>query len=209
MVQVNGTAIALLDRIHLRYAADIPGAPAVYERTVEVDSRLPVDDQVAALSAVLLQGLSVYMALTHPEAVTVTLALPEAESTTEPADAGSPWGFGLYAGTWGSWSGTCLNATLPDRRMRFSLGGDYDLSRQPSLELEDSSIAWSPAPTPPTPASCWNNISTRIGPLVRSFAVVTRIHRGSIASPAEPTPGCPGTGSPPTMPAATGSPWPG
>ncbi len=148
-VQVNGTTVALIDRIHLRYTAEIPGAPALYERTVELDSRDDVDEQVAALEAVLLQGLAVFMVQSHPGSVSVTLSVPEISEAED--DVGSPLGVGLYAGTWGSWtenyqnfdlwSGVYANRTLPRSRQRVGFGGDYDLSRQPSLELDDSSIA--------------------------------------------------------------------
>ncbi|MFT5681325.1 MAG: hypothetical protein ACI8RZ_002231 [Myxococcota bacterium] len=148
-VQLNVTTVALIDRVNLRYLTELPGAPGAYERTFEVDSRDDVDTQVVVVERALLQGLSVYMALTWPDAVSVTLAVPEASSEA-PAEEGSPWGVGLYAGTWGSWtenyqyfdiwSGLYLNRILADRKQQLSAGGDYDLSRQPALEVEDSSI---------------------------------------------------------------------
>ncbi len=147
-VQLNVTTVALADRVNLHYRSDLPGAPATYERTIEIDSRDDVDAQVAAIESALVQGLSIYMALLHPESVTVTLSVPD-DAAAQP-EAGTPWGYGLYAGTWGSWtenyqyfnswSGVYLNRTLADRKQRLSIGGDFDVSRQPSLEVDDTSI---------------------------------------------------------------------
>ncbi len=102
-VQLNVTTVGLIDRVNLTYRSQIPGAPELWERTIEVDSRAAVDEQVAIIDAALMQGLAVYMALISPEAVTVTISVPDSAHETA-TDSGTPWGYGLYAGTWGSWT---------------------------------------------------------------------------------------------------------
>ncbi len=142
VLYLNLTSVANDDRVALR-AVERGDDPFVFEQTQVVSTRLPVDEQVEALRPVVSRVLAPALARRSPEAVVVTLSIPE---DADQADVkGSPYGFTAWTGGWGSWSrdyqllstwgGASVYRTAPHDKVSFWGGGNRDLERQPNLSV--------------------------------------------------------------------------
>jgi hypothetical protein len=147
VIFVNATAVATDDLVHLRATSTVPGAPAAFEQVCAIDSRAPVDDQRAVLAPCLWRALGPAVAARLPEAVTVTLHLPELEEETRRT---TPWGWKAWGGGWGSWSQGYQELSvwtgsavwhLTDRdRQQLWVGYDRTIERQPSLDVDGEEV---------------------------------------------------------------------
>ena len=150
VLYISATQLANDDLILLRFVtADLDGAPESFELIQAVDYRLPVDAQLPILQQALFRGVSPFMALSTPDALTVQLAPPELGDILQPTT--TPWGWGFWLGGWGSrtqsyqsasaWSGVWFNRMTEDSKLGVDSGWDYDLSRQPGLEIDGEEVS--------------------------------------------------------------------
>lgn len=153
VLYVNATAAAGSDFLQLRAVADPTapiGAPPAFEQTVEVDSRLPVDDQRALLEPALTRVLAPFVSLAVPEAVSVTFTTPAGE---EAPTRTTPWGFSVWAGGYGrwtrdyqyltTWTGASLSRLTNDWRLSTWVNYDRSIELQPSLVVDSQTVALS------------------------------------------------------------------
>lgn len=145
VIYANANAVALQDRVHLRFVGSVPGAPATIEIDVDLDTRAADDAQRAQLEPAFLRGMSLYVAARFPKLVKVELGKPEGEEAT--AKDTSPYDVSFDVGGFGSWTGeyqnynawSNLNAARIETRRRFaaSAWANGGLNRQPPIMLED------------------------------------------------------------------------
>lgn len=140
VLYVSAAPIANDDRLHLRFVGEVKGAPASIELDVDVDSRATDDEQRAQLEPAFLRGIALYVAVRHPDAVTVTL-----DDATGEVVAGdtTPWGVSVELAGFGSWTGPYKSANgaaqvavtrlTAHRRLYGSLSADGSISRSPAV----------------------------------------------------------------------------
>ena len=145
IVYAAATEVALVDRLHLRFVGNVPGAPSIVELDVELDSRATDDEQRAKLEPVFLRGIALYVAARYPGAVTVALSVPAAMAESKPVT--SPWGLQVGVSGAGNYTENYRSASSEvtfvakyvTRKFRAltleALSGG--LNRQPPLKLED------------------------------------------------------------------------
>lgn len=152
VLYVNATTAAATDFVHLRAVSDVrsgvAGAPASFEQDVEVDYRLPVDDQREALDPALLRVLAPYLSVAVPGAVKVTVTTPTAAPTPSKT---SPWSFSTWAGGYGSWSqdykafsgwaGLAVARITNASEQEVWVNYDREIELQPSLVVGDTEVA--------------------------------------------------------------------
>jgi hypothetical protein len=141
----NASEVANLDRVHLRFVGDIDGAPPVVELDGDLDTRADDDTQRGQLEPGFIRGTALYVAALHPEAVQIAFAAPEAAAIATPST--SPWGFETSLAGFGSWThgyksanvygGVTLSRIEKTSSLDLSVTGNYGLSRQPPLMLDD------------------------------------------------------------------------
>ncbi len=146
---VNVTTQANDDLVNLRFASELPEAPATYVLTEIVDSRADAEEQREQLEQAFLQGDAVYLALAVPGSVRVELEVPSEASESSPKT--TPFGMGLYCGGWGRWSENYQSASgwagiygyrLTNRdKIGLEVHTWYDYERQPSLEVDGAEVA--------------------------------------------------------------------
>ena len=149
VVYATATAIALVDRVRLRFVGHIASAPPVVELDVDVDSRGTDDEQRAQLEPAFLRGIALFVGARHPEAVTVALTT-SAEVAAVAAKVGAPWGVEVGIGGSGSYTERYRSASAnlnvigrwltPRRRAFAGMFSNGGLNRQPSLVLEDGTM---------------------------------------------------------------------
>jgi hypothetical protein len=115
----------------------------VYEQVVVVNTRLVVDAQVEALRPAVARVLGPSVARRSPEAVEVTLVVPDAAEAVD--EATSPWGFTAWGGGWGSWTqqyqslstwgGASVYRVAEDHRGGVWFNGNRNIERQPDLSV--------------------------------------------------------------------------
>lgn len=148
VLYLNTTSVANDDRVALR-AVERGEDAFVFEQSVVVDTRAPVDEQVEALRPVVSRVLAPSVARRAPEAVTIGLAVPP---EAERADGRrSPWGFTSWLGGWGSWTrdyqslstwyGGSVYRTAPHGRAGVWAGGDRNIERQPNLRVDGHRVS--------------------------------------------------------------------
>ena len=140
------TAVALVDRLHLRFVSTVVGAPPVIELDVEIDTRGTDDEQRAQLQPVFMRGMALYVAARYPKVVTVAFGEIEVD-TAAPAPATTPWGVSLGLGGSGNRTAKYKSAHMygdlevsrvtKTTRAVLSLAGNYGLNYQPPLTLDD------------------------------------------------------------------------
>jgi hypothetical protein len=145
ILYVTASEVALVDRLHLRFVGNLPGAPPVIELDTEIDTRAADDAQRAQLEPAFLRGIALHVAARHPGAVQVTLSEPEDLEIVE-ADT-TPWGIAFAFGASGdrterfkSYNGYAEVGVLRmTRRLRLeaSAYANGNLKRQPALMLDD------------------------------------------------------------------------
>jgi hypothetical protein len=141
VLYVTQAEIANTDRLHLRFVGDVPGAPPVIELDVDLDTRADDDAQRGQLKPGFLRGIALYVAATHPDAVTVELAAAADDDAA--AVATTPWGASASVNGFGNWSGPyqsgnvftnlSLSRTEAGSRFRVGIGGNGGLSRRPPV----------------------------------------------------------------------------
>lgn len=144
VLYASATAVALADRVHLRFVTTLAGAPPVIEVDATLDTRASDDDQRAQLEPAFLRGVALLVAARDPALVTVTLAEP---AQPRPAIAGSPWDLAVDLSGFASWtrqyqsytgSATLSAARLtPRTRLAGNLYVHGGVDRQPALALDD------------------------------------------------------------------------
>lgn len=149
VLYANSTEVALVDRIHLRFVANVPGAPREIELDVDVDSRGDDDAQRAQLEPAFLRGMALFVAARFPKLVTVTLAAPEGEEAT--AKDTSPWDVSLELGGFGNYTeryqsyhgwGTARIAQIERQALAsLSLFANGGLNRQPPLVVDGAEVS--------------------------------------------------------------------
>ena len=143
VLYLNATSEGNTDYVLMRAVLDpgaIAGAPPSFEQPVEVDYRLPVDDQRAALDPALHRVLAPYLSLAVPGAVSVSLAAPDGDLDTTKKT--SPWSFSVWAGGWGSWSEQYRSLSL---WTGFSLGLETNVSKASIWVGYDRSVELQPS----------------------------------------------------------------
>ncbi len=147
IVYANANEVALVDRVHLRFVGNVPGAPHLIEIDVDLDSRGDDDTQRGQLEPAFLRGMSLFVAARFPKLVEVALKDPEGEEAK--AKSVSPWDLGLELGAYGNWTGDYQNyngwssagVARVETRKRFAAktwaGGG--INKQPPLTLDDGS----------------------------------------------------------------------
>jgi hypothetical protein len=133
IVYAAATEVALIDRLHLRFVGNVPGAPSVIELDVELDTRATDDEQRAVLAPVFLRGIALYVAARYPGAVTVALTVPAAMADTKPKT--SPWGLQIGLSANGSYTENYKQASS-----EMTLVGKYITRNFRALTLEAFSI---------------------------------------------------------------------
>ncbi len=146
-IHIAVTTEANRDLVLLRFVGSVEGAPPSYEQQIGVDSRLPVEEQAEALAPGLWRGLSPFVAIVVPEALTVSYAAPE---SSREVGRTTPWGFNTWTGGWGSWSeqyqslnlwgGASVYRITNDNAFGFWGGTDRDIQRQPALQIDGQSV---------------------------------------------------------------------
>ncbi len=154
VLHLNATAEGNTDFVQMRVVSDpgsgISGVPASFEQEVEVDYRLPVDDQRARLDPALNRVLAPYLSVAVPGSVAVSLTAPEGSTTTPKT---SPWGFSVWAGGYGDWSqdyrdvslwtGFALYRKTNHDEQEAWVNYQRDIELQPSLVLGSDEVALS------------------------------------------------------------------
>lgn len=152
VLHLNATSETNTDFVQLRAVSDLGpaavGTPPSFEQSVEVDYRLPVDEQRALLDPPLYRVLSPYLCVLVPGAVSVSLSEPEGE-----VDLGkktSPWGFSAWAGGWGLWSqdyrslelwtGLSLYRKTNTDQQEIWVNYEQSIELQPSLVVDSTEI---------------------------------------------------------------------
>jgi len=148
ILYVGAQQVALVDKIHLRFVGHVRGAPPVIELDVDLDSRGTDDEQRAQLEPAFLRGVALFVAVRHPDAVTVALAAP-ADGAVVPPET-SPWGAALNLGGYGSWTNRyqsyngygSVSVSRVTRKARGQLGvsADGGLNRQPPLVIDGTKV---------------------------------------------------------------------
>ncbi len=139
------------DLVLLRFLSDEPTLPATIQLVSRVNSRAATDDQRATLEGAFNRGAAVYLSTTNPEAVRVTLTVPEDAAKEE--EKTTPWGANAWAGGWGSWTGGYRDLSLWGGASLYRMtntnklsvwgGGDLSASRSPSLDVEGHTVSLS------------------------------------------------------------------
>lgn len=137
------------DLVLMRFISEEPGLPSEYQLVQRVNSRAATDEQRAALERAFNRGVAVYLARVNPDAVSVTLAVPEAAVQEEAPT--TPWGLSTWTGGWGSWTGSYQDLSLwgggsvyritNTAKLSLWAGVDYSLSRSPALDVEGHSVS--------------------------------------------------------------------
>jgi len=152
VLHVNATTAATTDFVHLRAVSDlnsgVAGTPASFEQDVEVDYRLPVDEQREALDPALLRVLAPYLSVAVPGAVRVTVTTPAGVAA---ASKTSPWSFSTWAGGYGSWSqdykafsgwaGMSAGRITNSDAQQIWVNYDRNIELQPSIVVGDAEVA--------------------------------------------------------------------
>ena len=144
-IYATANPISLVDRLHLRFVGQVPGAPPVVELDLDLDTRTTDDQQRAVLEPAFLEGIALFVWARYPTAVTVALTVPAAMAAAEIHT--SPWGAALsfagnasYTDKYRSASSqAALVGRYLQRRVRAlslaTLSGG--IIRQPPLTLDD------------------------------------------------------------------------
>lgn len=145
IIYVNANEIALVDRLHLRFVATVPGAPRELELDVDLDTRADDDTQRAQLEPAFLRGLALAVAARYPGSVTVTFSAPEGLEAATPDT--TPWGIALAIGgsgnrterykSFNAYSELEVSRLTRKMRIEASVGASGSLNRQPTLVTED------------------------------------------------------------------------
>ena len=156
VLHLNATSEANTDFVQLRAVAEVAegatsilGVPGWFEQQVEVDYRLPVDEQRSHLEAPLFRVLAPYLSVVVPDAVRVAISAPEgAPKSSGPT---SPWGFAVWGGGMGMWSqsyrnlsvwtGASLSRKTNDSAQSIWVNYDRSLALQPSLIVGSTEVA--------------------------------------------------------------------
>ena len=148
---VGGTDDADDDLVMLRFVSQEPGLVAQHQIIQRVSSRAATDAQREVLERAFNRGVAVYLSAVNPEAVRVTLTVPE--DATKQETPTSPWGASAWAGGWGSWTGGYRDLSLwggaslyrTTNTSKFSVwgGSDLSVSRSPSLDVEGHTVSLS------------------------------------------------------------------
>lgn len=149
IVYASATQVALIDRLHLRFVARMPGVPPVVELDVDLDSRADDDTQRARLEPAFRRGLALFVAARHPEAVAVTFAAPAETVAKAPADT-TPWGVSAttevtadYRAEYQAYSGyleLALQRITATSRLRVASSGYGAINRAPPLVTEEGAL---------------------------------------------------------------------
>jgi hypothetical protein len=149
LLHVNVTYLATEDLVHLRFTSSEAGMPASIEVVQPVDSRASDDDQRAALRPAFLRGVAAFVAAKVPSAVQVTLSPPD--DAPRAAVHTTPWGFAVWAGAWGSftgnyraasgWGGVSLSRLTDRALLALALSGNRDVTRQPPLVVDGEPVS--------------------------------------------------------------------
>jgi hypothetical protein len=148
-VYYSAIEVASVDRVHLRFVGDLPGAPPVLEIDLDLDTRTDDDSQRAQLRPGFVRGVALYLAAVNSEAVQIHLA--EVDRAAIAAPETTPWGVVVDVGGLGFWTSgyRSLNATSKltvsrverDSRIAANLGGSWGTSRQPPLVIHGEEIS--------------------------------------------------------------------
>ncbi|MSQ04342.1 MAG: hypothetical protein EXR71_21090 [Myxococcales bacterium] len=152
VLHLNATRESTSDFIQLRAVSDakspVPRAPASFEQQVEIDYRLPVDEQRELLEPALYRTLAPFLSLAVPGAVSVTLTAPEG---TTIATKTTPYGFAIWAGGYGNWSqqypslsmwsGVSVSRTTNESEQELWVNYDRSIELQPSLVVNSTDVA--------------------------------------------------------------------
>ncbi|MCB9696374.1 MAG: hypothetical protein H6738_06300 [Alphaproteobacteria bacterium] len=133
----------------LRATSSVDGWPADYEQIATVDYRWPVDEQQVAFEAPLARSLAPYVALKVPEAVTVTMSVPDGAEEEERRS--TPYGFVAWLGGWGSWtpqyqyaslwSGMSAYRVTPTDGAGVSVSYERNIEVQPDLSVDGADVS--------------------------------------------------------------------
>lgn len=149
VVYVVATARTNDDEILLRFVSELPNAPRSFEVLQALSTRVSDDEQRAALEPAFLRGIAPFVTAVNPDAVTVTLAPPADAAEVQPQT--TPWGVGVYAGGWGSWTEDYQDLSVWDglyvyrvtTRSRFLAEASHSasLSQQPALVVDGTEVS--------------------------------------------------------------------
>jgi hypothetical protein len=149
VVYYNVTQVASDDMVHLRFTSSLEEAPVTLEVTQPVDSRGTDDEQRAQLKPAFYRAIAIYLGALVPEAVQTELIAPVVAEKEEPST--TPWGVSFWVGGWGSWTenyqsantwgGASIGRLTGRNHVSMSVSGDYGLSRQPPLVIDDEEIS--------------------------------------------------------------------
>ena len=155
VLHLNATSEANTDFVQLRAVADgasgglsLSGAPGWFEQRVDVDYRLPVDEQRSHLEAPLFRVLAPYLCVVVPDAVRVAVSPPEGAPAA--ATRTSPWGFSVWGGGMGMWShsyrnlsvwtGASLSRKTNQSAQSMWVNYDRSITLQPSLIVGSTEV---------------------------------------------------------------------
>ena len=148
VVYATANPIALIDQLHLRFVGHMPGAPAVIELDVEVDTRITDDEQRATIEPAFLRGIALFVAARYPDAVAITLTTPK--NLTSAPTATSPWGYSAALSGNGNYTDKYRSATSELDLKAVYLTREFralvlesvsgGLNDQPPLTLDDGTV---------------------------------------------------------------------
>jgi hypothetical protein len=147
VIYVSQQAVGNVDRMHFRLVSAMPETPASYEFNADLDTRGTDDQLCEQLTPMLWRGLAPYLTARFPSAL--EFHMTDRIPTAGTVPTGSPWGINLENNGGGSWSGAYKtysgDGTLGVLRLNrdsiidVSVGGAYELKKQPALVLPDGS----------------------------------------------------------------------
>ncbi|MEO7734530.1 MAG: hypothetical protein ABIY55_26480, partial [Kofleriaceae bacterium] len=147
VLHVNASAVAVLDRLHLRFVGTLAGAPQIIESDVDIDCRAADDAQRRQLEPAFLRGIALFVAARDPTWVTVAIEPSPAAAdgavaaVTQPYDAVLELtGLGTWTHNYQMYNGTAaltLSRTSRQLRVTGGLSANGGVNRQPPLMLDD------------------------------------------------------------------------